>query len=466
MIPAMILEQLYLGCLSQASYLIADIGTATAAIVDPRRDIDDYLARTHELGVEIKHVLLTHFHADFASGHLELQQRCGATIYLGAGASPDYPHQNLADGETIEFGRVRLQALATPGHTPESTSFLVFDLEGGDEPQAVLTGDTLFIGDVGRPDLLGSVGRTAEEMAGHLYRSLRDKLMTLPPATTVYPGHGAGSMCGKNLSRETVSTIGDQLRDNCALQPMDEDAFVAMITANQPQAPAYFGYDAGFNKRLHPTLSETREASLRPLAAAEFLAEREGGSQVLDVRWAEDYAAEHVQGSVNVGLTGQFATWCGSVLDPNRPIVLLAEPGHEAEAVIRLGRIGFDNVIGYVDGGIATLRQPATQALLTQIHRVKVDAFRDHRAAQEQRDGVLLDVRNPGEWEGGTIPGAACIPLGQLRDRLDELPKDRPITVYCAGGYRSATAMGMIEGWGNADVTDLVGGYMAYVGHE
>ena len=454
----MILEQIYLGCLSQASYLIGDSNSGIAAVVDPRRDIDEYLALAEQHGLEIKHAILTHFHADFASGHLELSEQCDATIYLGHGASPDYPFHALADGATIEFGSVRIETMSTPGHTPESISLLVFDLdEDPQNPAAVLTGDTLFIGDAGRPDLLGAQGLTAEQMAGQLYDSLRNRLMTLPAATIVYPGHGAGSMCGKNLSTETVSTIGEQLQTNCALKPMDRGEFVAMITANQPQTPGYFPYDVDFNKRQHATLAVTRNDAMQTLSLSQFLEARDTGSVVLDTRSADDYAAKHLHKSINVGLGGKFATWCGTVLEVGRPIVLITDPGTENEVVTRLGRIGFDQVRGYLEGGIGSL---IGHQDLTESARITADRFEDHLKAHP--GSFLLDVRNPNEFAAGAMDDAVLIPLRDLAKRMDEVPTDRHVAIYCGSGYRSAIAMGFLQAHGVSGMSDLVGGWTAW----
>ena len=458
----MILEQYYIRCLSQSSYLIGDLLTGEAAVVDPRRDIDEYLSKAEQFGLTVKHAVLTHFHADFASGHLELMKECGATIYLGEGAAAEYPFTTLFDGDTIEMGQVCMRALATPGHTPESLSFLVFDRDLSTiEPQAVLTGDTMFIGDVGRPDLLGSVGITAEDMAGRLYDSLRDKLMKLPPATIVYPGHGAGSMCGKSLSTDTSSTIGVQLANNWALQPMSRDEFVEMITVGQPQTPAYFSYDVSFNKHWHETLDETTTESLRPLTPEVFLNARSEGTQVLDTRNADDYVKQHVRQSIHVGLSGKFATWAGTVLEADRPIVLICDPGTEEGAILRLGRIGFDHVVGYLDGGFGALHTTrGTEDVMWSGGRITAAELPAH--LKSHPDGALLDVRTPDEYEQGSIDGSMWIPLNQLRDRHDEVARDCHITIYCGGGYRSAIAMSILESFSCYDQVDLIGGWTAW----
>jgi glyoxylase-like metal-dependent hydrolase (beta-lactamase superfamily II)/rhodanese-related sulfurtransferase len=453
----MVLKQYYLGCLSQASYLIGDEATRGAAVVDPRRDVEEYLEDAAEAGLRIEHVILTHFHADFVAGHLELRERTGARIHLGARATAEYEFSPLADGDVIEFGQVRLKILETPGHTPEAISVLVFDLARDRErPQAVLTGDTLFIGDVGRPDLMASLGVSADDLAGQLYDSVH-RLLELPDDTLLYPGHGAGSACGKNLSSETVSTIGAQRRENCSLQPMSKESFVKLVTTDQPKAPSYFGYDAQLNRRQRSTLEAAlrREHTALPIDAV-LSAQREG-AQVLDVRDPDEYAASHLAGSVNVSLKGRFASWAGALLTPARPIVIVATPGSESEAALRLGRIGFDNVLGYLEGGIDAARS-------------RPDAVRRGRRvtagelAQAGREGplTLIDVRFPGEWAQGAIPGALHIPLDQLEERLGEIPRGGRVAVYCQSGMRSSTAASLLEGAGLEDVLDLTGGYAAW----
>src|SRR5438552_12290009 len=311
----MILKKFYLPCLAHASYIIGDEQTRTAAVVDPQRDIDQYLAFATEHGLEIRHVFLTHFHADFIAGHLELRDRTGARIYLGAAAKAEYAFTPLRDGDVVEFGRVRLKALETPGHTAESISIVVYDLDRSEtEPHAVLTGDTLFIGDVGRPDLRVALGWSASDLGGLLYESLRTKLLTLPDASLVYPAHGAGSLCGKALSKETVSTLGEQKRSNYALQPMSKAAFIDLVTADQPDAPAYFNFDAVLNSKERPTLDETLARGMNPLTLDAVLELRAQGAQILDTRDPVEFAAAHLAGSVDIGLGGQYAPWAGTVL--------------------------------------------------------------------------------------------------------------------------------------------------------
>ena len=351
----MIIHQFYLNCLAHASYLIGDERTGVAAVVDPQRDIGQYLAFAEEHHLRIGHVLLTHLHADFIAGHLELRDRVGATIYLGAKATAEYAFTPLADGDGIEFGDVRLQALETPGHTPESISLLVFDRARSErEPYAVLSGDTLFVGDVGRPDLRVALGWSAADLGAMLFESLRGKLLALPDASLVYPAHGAGSLCGKAISKEKFSTIGEQRRVNYALQPMSKQAFIDLVTADQPDAPPYFTYDAVLNSKERPTLDETLEREVQPLTLDQALAIQSVGGQLLDTRDPGDFAAAHLKDSINVGLGGQYATWAGTVLTHDHPIVIIADPGRERESAVRLGRIGFDHVVGFLKDGLAS----------------------------------------------------------------------------------------------------------------
>jgi len=455
----MILKQYYLGCLSHASYLIADEKTKVAAVVDPQRDIEQYLSDAKAGGYSIRYVFLTHFHADFLAGHIELRDRVGAKICLGRRAEPEFPATLLADGDRVEFGDVRLQILETPGHTPEGISILVFDLaKDVDTPQAVLTGDTLFIGDVGRPDLLASIGVTADELADMLYDSITSKLVKLPDETLVYPAHGAGSMCGKNLSKETVSTIGEQKKFNYALQPMSREDFKTIVTAEQPEAPSYFVHDAILNRQERPNLEKTLAESLNALTLEEVLRLKNQGAQLLDVREAIDFAGAHLAGAINIGIQGKYATWCGTMLDHVRPIVVIADIGAEEESVMRLGRIGFDNVAGYLAGGMEALRE--RPELTARIERITAVAL------AEQFDGAaaptVVDVRSEKEWAAGHISGSLNIPLNHLRERAGEIATDRPVVVHCEGGYRSAIAASALTQTGRNDVLDMVGGFKAW----
>ncbi len=451
----MILEQYYLGCLAHASYLVADETSSQAAIVDPQRDTDQYVSDARRLGLEIRYVILTHFHADFVAGHLELRDRVGATVCLGARAEAEYPFTRLATGNSIELGpSVRLEALETPGHSPESISILVYDTGHGADPYAVLTGDTLFIGDVGRPDLRASLGWTAEELGGLLYDSVHDRLLPLPDETLVYPAHGAGSLCGKNLSTDTVSTMGVQRQYNYALQPMTKDDFIRIVTADQPDSPAYFTYDAVLNTKEHASLETTLEEVLNPLSLDEVLALRADGAQVLDVRDPVDFAAAHLAGSVNVGLGGSYATWAGTLLDPGREIVLVADPGREGEAAMRLGRIGFDKVAGYLDGGMGALE--AHQELVGRIERVTAPTLAEQISSD--LPPLVLDVRTESEWSEAHIDGSRNVPLSRLVEQIGEIPSDRPIVVHCATDYRATIASSVLAQHGFDRLSTLVGG--------
>jgi glyoxylase-like metal-dependent hydrolase (beta-lactamase superfamily II) len=455
----MILKQFYLNCLAHASYLVGDENTLTAAVVDPQRDVDQYLAFAAEHGLVIRHVFLTHFHADFVAGHLELRDRTGAAIYLGAAARAEYRFTPLHDGDLVEFGRVRLEALETPGHTAESISILVFDLDRSDsEPHAVLTGDTLFIGDVGRPDLRVALGWSAADLGGLLYESLRTKLLPLPDDSLVFPAHGAGSLCGKALSRETVSTIGEQRRSNYALQPMTKEAFVDLVTADQPDAPPYFNYDAVLNSRERPTLDEALARELNPLSLDELIAQHAAGAQVLDTRDPAEFAAVHLDGSINIGLGGQYATWAGTVLDRERSIVVIADPGRELESAMRLGRIGFDNVTGYLKEGLRSLE--TRPELMRTTERLSAAVAAARIASSDPPLGV--DVRTPRERASSYVSGSVDIPLNQLAERVGELPRDRPLLVYCAGGYRSSIAASLLRQHGFTDVSEIAGGMAAW----
>ncbi|HEV2981696.1 MAG TPA: MBL fold metallo-hydrolase [Solirubrobacteraceae bacterium] len=455
----MILKQYYLGCLAHASYLVADEVGGSAAVIDPQRDIEQYLADAEELQCTIGHVFLTHMHADFIAGHLELRNRVGATIHLGAKAGAEYAFTPMADGDEVHLGRVRLSVLETPGHSPESISILVFDPDHGEaDPYAVLTGDTLFIGDVGRPDLRASLGWSADQLGSMLYDSLRDKLLPLPDDTLVYPAHGAGSLCGKNLSTDTVSTIGEQRKHNYALQPMSRERFIEIVTADQPDTPAYFTYDAVLNSRERPTLDDTLARELQPLTLEQLLEHVQAGAQLLDTRDQADFEGAHIRGALNIGLGGSFATWCGTLLDHQRPLVLVADPGREAEAATRLGRIGFDTVVGYLAGGMQQLDD--TPELIERTERITASSAAAQLA--EASHPLLIDVRTSGEWDKAHVDGALNLPLAQLSQRMSELPVDRPLIVYCASGYRSAIATSLLLREGLSDVANLVGGLGAW----
>ena len=452
----MLFTQYYLDCLSQASYLVGDETTRQAVVVDPRRDVAEYLADAAAHGLTIVGVIDTHFHADFLAGHLELAQATGAWIGFGQRAEADFPIRKLADDERISLGDVQLQIMETPGHTPESISVQVFEHAGDAVPYGVLTGDALFIGDVGRPDLLASIGVTADELGRMLYDSVQRKLMALPDEVRVFPAHGAGSACGKNLSTERQSTIGEQRAMNYACQPMTEDEFLAIVTEGQPSAPDYFVHDAILNRRLHTVFDA--DAAPIPLSLAELLERQAGGAFVLDAREPQEFAAGHLARAVNVPADGRFAETAGMFVKPDQEIVVVAPQDREEEIVVRLARIGFDKVAGY-------LREPegaflAAPERIVRASRVTVPEL-DEALARPVAP-VVVDVRNVGELIAGTIPDAVNIPLAQLPKRLDEIPRDRPVVVHCAGGYRSSVAASVLRKAGWSDVSDLLGGFNAW----
>ena len=457
----MYFKQFYLGCHAHASYLIGSEGEAV--VVDPRRDVDDYLAEAQARGLRIRYVVETHLHADFVSGHRELAERTGAEVVFGKSARAAIPHRPVGDGDELRVGAVVLRFLETPGHTPESVSVLVTDSAASPEPKMVLTGDTLFIGDVGRPDLAAGRGGTPEAMAGLLYDSLHGKLLQLPDDVLVYPAHGAGSLCGRNISSDTWSTIGDQRRSNYALQPMPRDAFVRMMTADLPELPPYFAMDVEINRDGAPPLAgHSRPPALPPAEVRTAVA---AGATLLDVRASAAYGAGHLPGSINIGLGGAFASWAGTLLPPGRPIVVIAEDEATArESVMRLARVGLETVQGYLAGGVAAW----DRAGLPLATRPQITA--DELAARRRESPALqvLDVRRKGEYAAGHVPGARHVPLDRLEREAAGLDASRPTAAICAGGYRSSAATSVLERHGFTDLVNVVGGTSAWIagGHE
>jgi len=449
-------NQYYLECLSHASYLIGDESTGRAVVVDPQRDVSEYIADAEEMGMTIELVIETHFHADFLSGHLELADATGAKIVYSDVAKPEFDFMGVADGERYSLGEVQLEFLHTPGHTPESMSIVIYEHPGDTVPYGVLTGDTLFIGDVGRPDLLSSIGFTREELADKLYDSLHNKLMPLPDATKVYPSHGAGSACGKNLSTELWSTMGEQKLANYALRAADKPSFVKLVTEGQPPAPGYFVYNAILNRKGRELLDEAEMPTA--LSWDDVKAAMARGAILIDGRTPEEFASGHLRGSVNVGLEGRYAEFAGSVFSPETDLILLTEPGRELEGKNRLGRIGFDRVIGY-------LAEPY-QVMFNHRDDVQVASRLTAKGMGERMREIaglqIVDVRNPGEVAGGVIPGAINIPVGELPSRTGELDPSKPTVVYCAGGYRSSVAASLLRDRGFGDVSDILGGYGAW----
>jgi len=451
-----LIRQFYLGCLSQAAYLVGDLNTGRAVAVDPRRDVDELLAAAAEDGLSIEYVMQTHFHADFLSGHLELAAATGATIGYGSAAVTEFESRLFADGDVIDLGGVTVEVWETPGHTPESISLIVrAEPEGA--PVAALTGDTLFIGDVGRPDLLVAFDVPADELAAKQYSSVH-RMMTLPDDTLVLPAHGAGSACGKSLSSETISTIGEQRVSNYAVQPMDEATFVAIVTDGQPTAPGYFGYDATLNRKLRPIRAHNDAPDALDLAAFDRI--KALGAMAVDVRSADTYAAGHLAGSISVPLTGRFAEQVGMFAGPGTPVLLIGDADAVTEAALRMSRIGFDNVAGAL-GEVerVLIEHPERSRRQSRLTAVEFADRRDALGESLQ----FVDVRNPGEVEAAPVEGAITIPLPRLSAAIDDAGLDpaRPTVVVCAGGARSAIGSSVLEAAGFADVSDLVGGASA-----
>ena len=460
----MYFKQFYLGCLAHASYLIGSNGEA--AVVDPQRDVDQYVKEAALEGLKIKYVIETHLHADFVSGHRELAARTGAEIVFSEKAGALFTHRAVKDGDELTIGAVKLRILETPGHTPESMCILVVDTEVSDRPQKVLTGDTLFIGDVGRPDLAGGKGYTPQMMAAMMYDTIHEKLLKLSDEVEVYPAHGAGSMCGKNMSKETSSTIGEQRKFNYALQPMTKEAFVQMMTAELPEAPAYFPKDAEINRTGAGALNELpTPAALSPEQVHELISNssNEGLRHlVLNVRSAADFGAGHLPGSVNIGLGGQFAIWAGILIPMGTPLILLAESTEKvSEGVMRLARVGIETVKGYVDGGIAAWREAGYEvAGVPQLSVADLNTL-----IQKHSPLQIIDVRRAPEYQSGHVPEALHAPLSNLQQTASRLAVDpsKPTAVICAGGYRSSAATSILQQQGFTDLMNISGGTSAWI---
>jgi len=450
----MIVEQHYLDCLSQASYLIGDETSGRAVVVDPLRDVDRYIEAAGSNGLTIEAVINTHIHADFVAGHLELATATGAWIGYGERARTEYPIRTLADGEHLRLGQVDLEVLATPGHTPESISLLVREHADDDVPWAVLTGDCLFIGDVGRVDLQASPGEEMLALAGEQYESVHHRLLNLPDDTRVFPGHGAGSACGRNLSTETQSTIGQQRVVNYACQPMSKEEFVRLITEGQTSPPRYFALAASLNRQQHPLLDQTAAS----MDAETFQAARLAGARVIDTRAPEHFAAGHLGGAINIPVDGRFAETAGMFLDyQHDDVVVVAEEERGDEVVTRLGRVGFDRVLGALAGGPSTLDR--FDEPLEQASRLDVATVTGRLAGKNPP--TVLDGRGPGERADGYIPGSLSIPLPELVGRVQDVPSGE-VVVHCAGGWRSSVAASYLRREGRRDVVDMLGGYDAW----
>lgn len=437
-------RQFYVGCLAHASYLMGDQGEA--AVVDPSRDIEMYLAEAAAHGLRITTVLETHLHADFVSGHRDLAAATGAVIGIGARAEAAYPHRALREGDEFAIGSLRIRALETPGHTPEHISYVVYERSGDARPWGVFTGDTLFVGDVGRVDILSSRLPVAE-LAGLMYDSLHEKLLKLPDETRVYPAHGAGSLCGRSISKDSWSTIGRERDMNVALRPMTREAFIADITRDVPETPIYFLHSRDLN-REGPRLRSEREMPPR-LGAAAFSDAARAGAIVLDVRDTRAYAEGHVAGALHVALDGQYASWVGTLVGPAQSLLLVVDPSREEEAIMRLERVGYENVAGLLDGGMAALRAAGLPVSACAIEPVE-------RALKPGRS--VLDVRRSGEWASGHVAGATHVPLSQLQEKAAGLDRGAEWAVVCASGYRSAIASSVLERAGFARVVHAEGG--------
>src|SRR5436189_1612014 len=453
MLATMHFRQFYLNCLAHASYFIAS--DREAIVVDPQRDVQQYLDEAERLQCRIRYVIETHLHADFVSGHRELAEKTGAEIVFGAAAGVEFPHVAAAEGDELRVGRVVLRALETPGHTPESLCWLVIDTEVSNEPQKVLTGDTLFIGYVGRPDLAGGRGLPPQQQAAMLYDSLHDKVLTLDGAVEVWPAHGAGSACGKNISKERSSTIGMQRRMNYALQPMPREAFVEMMTRDLARAPRYFPMDAEMNRRGARSLEDIEVRALSPAEVWKSGSVAAAVHMVLDVRDGAEYGAGHVPGSINIGLSGQYASWAGTLVSAQDEVIIVASDRARAEeAVMRLARVGLENVAGFLDGGIDAWR--AAGLPLDMIPQIDVTEL------QSMDNVEVLDVRRRGEYEAGHVPHAMNVPLDTLPEHIAQLDPSKAIAVICASGYRSSTATSILQRHEFRTLYNVAGGTSAW----
>lgn len=450
----MFFKQFYLGCLAHGSYLIGSGGEA--AVVDPQRDVEQYIEEAAREGFAIKYIIETHLHADFVSGHRELAEKTGAAIVFGAKAGAAFPHIAAKDGDILKVGTINLSILETPGHTPESICVLAKD-SADENPAKLFSGDTLFIGDVGRPDLVGSKGFSGKEMAGMMYDTLHDKLLNLPDEIELFPAHGAGSLCGKQLSNERSSTIGNQKKFNYALQPMTKDAFIEMLTADQPEVPAYFPKDVEINRKGALALDNLPHPL--PLNAAAVIRELQRGAIVLDIRSAAEYASGHIKGSLNIGLGGQFASWAGTLIEFGTPIILLANDAAQVEeAVMRLARVGIESVLGYVENGLCAFNEAGLE--IAQSSVISVDELK--RVMDAGDDLLVLDVRRPPEYKSGHVPNAINIPLSELPGSISNIPAGGPLAIICEGGYRSSIAKSILERSSIRSSMDVLGGTAAW----
>jgi hydroxyacylglutathione hydrolase len=442
----MYIQQIYTGCLAQAAYYIESEGEA--AIVDPLRDIQVYMDIANTRKAQIKYIFETHFHADFVSGHIDLLKKTGAKIVYGPKSNAGYDIITAEDNQEFELGKCSIQVIHTPGHTIESSCFLVKDENG--KTTSLFSGDTLFVGEVGRVDLAAKQYLSKEDLASMLFDSL-EKLKKLPGDVIVYPGHGAGSACGKNIGKESTTTIGEQRKNNYALQPMSREKFVALMMEGLETPPQYFFTDAVINRKGYENSLDTLlDKNVHTIDIAQFKKEMESGTVVLDTRSVEDFAKEHIPGSVNVGLGGQFAIWVGSLFG-NVPFVLVCDEGKETETVLRLARVGYDNVKGYLKGGVKTWKDAGNKT--QSVESIEAGDFIKHIGKDK-----VLDVRNDGEVAKGMVKDAISIPLGSLPTRLNELDKNEHYYVHCQGGYRSMIALSILQKNGFTKLTNVNGG--------
>lgn len=450
----MYIEQLYTSCLAEAAYYIESEGEA--AIIDPLRETEPYITLAAKRGAKIKYVFETHFHADFVSGHIDLSKKTNAPIIYGPTAVTGFDSLIAKDNEVFTIGKIKLKVLHTPGHTMESSCYLLIDEQG--KEHAVFTGDTLFVGDVGRPDLAIKSDKTIEDLAGHLYDSLNSKIKTLADDVIVYPAHGAGSACGKNIGKETFSTIGVQKKMNYALQDMNKAEFVKAVTDGLAEPPPYFMWDAKLNKEGYANIDEVLNNNTVGLSPDQFEKESKGDVIVLDTRSPDEYETGSVPNAINIGLDGQYAPWVGALLDPKKALILVTSEGRETEAVLRLARVGYENVKGYLKGGIAAWKAAGKKVEPT--NSINADEF-----AKTYQNSAVLDVRNPGEWNTGIVENAKLISLGNLEKDLGQLDKEQHYLVHCARGYRSMMASSILKKYGFKNITNIRGG-MASIKEE
>ncbi|MEI9917280.1 MAG: rhodanese-like domain-containing protein [Bacteroidota bacterium] len=442
----MYIEQLYTNCLAEAAYYIESDGEA--AIIDPLRETEPYVELAAKRGAKIKYVFETHFHADFVSGHIDLARKVNAPIVYGPLANTNYEVVNAKDGQDFKIGKLTIRVLHTPGHTPESSCFLLIDENGKDN--AIFTGDTLFVGDVGRPDLLDGL-MSQEELAGMLYDSLNNKIKTLADDVIVYPAHGPGSACGKNIGKETFSTIGEQKKFNYALKDQTKDEFIKELTTGILPPPQYFFEDARINKEGYEAIDIVIDRNSRPLNASQVQKMIDSGATILDTRSADEFEKGFIPGSINIGLNGQFAVWVGTLIQIDQPLVLVTSPGKERESVLRLARVGYEMVNGFLEGGMASWKG-------------KVDKVKSITAEQmKDFDTEVLDVRKPGEWNVSHLKEAKFVPLADMPGNVEGFDRNKTYIVHCGGGYRSMTAISIMKREGFTDLINVYGGFSAMV---